>query len=341
MRSMFLFDRFLIRLFFLWSLLFAGLVQANIEVSRPLTDDGGPIRIQTAVFAVDIDEINSADQTFTINLFYQFEWKDARLAHTSEENRQYPLDEIWHPNLQLVNQQKVWETLPRVVLVAGDGTVTYRQRVWGAFSQRLDLRAFPFDQQKFDVIFTTVGMVDDAIVFEPSSPRSSGIADVLSLPDWTLISFSLDPGVYEPVPGDRANPAITFSFTAQRASDYYVIKVIIPLLMILVMATVVFWIDPTEGGIQIGVSTSAMLTLIAYRFAVGADLPKIPYLTRMDSFILVSTIMVAFGLVEVVITSHLAKTKRVHIARRIDWVMRIIFPGLVILMGIWAIPWDR
>jgi hypothetical protein len=35
-----------------------------------------------------------------------------------------------------------------------------------------------------------------------------------------------------------------------------------------------------------------MLTLIAYRFSIGELVPKVAYLTRLDYFILGSTLMV-------------------------------------------------
>ena len=313
---------------------------ADLDVSRPAPESGGPTEVEVSVFLVDIDEINSAEQTFTVNLYYDLSWKDPRLTHASAGVRRYSLGSVWSPNVQLVNQQKLWDTMPTVVEVQRDGTVTYRQRAWGAFSQRLDLRAFPFDTQQFDIVFGAVESPTSEVAFVQSPLRPTGVAQILSLQDWTLDSWKVGAGVYEPIPGDTGTSAWTFSFVASRESNYYISKVILPLLMILIMATSVFWIDPEEGGVQIGVASSAMLTLIAYRFAIGTDLPKIPYLTRMDIFILVSTVMVAVGLVEVVTTSHLAKTGRTATARRIDVVMRWSFPILVVLVGLLSFLWQ-
>jgi hypothetical protein len=39
-----------------------------------------------------------------------------------------------------------------------------------------------------------------------------------------------------------------------------------------------------------------MLTLIAYRFAVDSQLPRLPYMTRLDLFTLASTLLVFFSL---------------------------------------------
>jgi hypothetical protein len=92
------------------------------------------------------------------------------------------------------------------------------------------------------------------------------------------------------------------------------------------MSWVVFLIDPKEAGTQINVAITTMLTLIAYRFAVGTDLPKVSYLTRLDYFILVATFLVFASLVEVVVTSGYAKIGELKRARAIDRWARVLFP---------------
>ena len=77
-----------------------------------------------------------------------------------------------------------------------------------------------------------------------------------------------------------------------------------------------------------------MLTLIAYRFAVGASLPKLPFLTRLDYFILASTVLIFLSLLLVVWTSRLAREGKVERAKAIDrksrWVMPVLFAFLTI-----------
>lgn len=92
------------------------------------------------------------------------------------------------------------------------------------------------------------------------------------------------------------------------------------------MSWTVFWIDPNNGGPQISVAVTSMLTLIAYRFAIGADVPRLPYLTRLDLFILLSSLLVFGSLVEVMWTTALAVAGKAQTARRIDQRCRWIFP---------------
>ena len=53
----------------------------------------------------------------------------------------------------------------------------------------------------------------------------------------------------------------------------------------------------------------------------------VSYLSRLDYLILAATVLVFASLPEVMITSTLAKTNRVDLARRIDRWARILFPS--------------
>ncbi len=101
-----------------------------------------------------------------------------------------------------------------------------------------------------------------------------------------------------------------FDAAASRRPQHYLLKVILPLLLIVFMSWAVFWIDPTMGASQISVAVTSVLTLIAYRFAIGNEVPKLPYLTLLDSLILLAPILVCLSLVEVITTTALSMNNR-------------------------------
>ena len=57
-------------------------------------------------------------------------------------------------------------------------------------------------------------------------------------------------------------------------------------------------------------------------------MPRLPYLTLLDRFILMSTLLVFLSLVEVLITSTLAARGRIDAARTLDRHARWIFPSV-------------
>ncbi len=304
---------------------------AFADISRPGRDADSPTKVEVEVFLLDIDDVDGASQSFDANVYYELRWNDPLLVKEDRSERRQPLYDIWHPRIQLVNQKKVFKSFPEMVEITPSGEVTYRQRVYGSFSQPLELQEFPFDQQVFEIQLAAIGYNSKQVqlVVGPDSK----IAKLFSLPDWNIINWKAESRSVSSSRGDdNIKDVIAFSVEATRRAGYYIGKVITPLFLILAMSWVVFWIDPRETGPQISVAITAMLTLIAYRFSIGTNLPKVEYMTRLDLFILWSSILVFSSLLQVVVTSTLAKSDRLIQAQKIDLLCRWLFPVIFILI---------
>ena len=316
----------------LWlALILAAHTPAFADVGRP-NRNVGPTRVEVAALILNINRISAADQTFDANFYYMLRWTDPRLAH-SQEREAKPLNEVWHPRVQILNQQRVFPSFPAVVSISPEGEVTYRQRVWGTFSQPLDLRDFPFDRQDFSIQLVTSGYTakDLELVIDPRSH----MAERLSLPDWDIVAWNVNATTIQPLPTVPTEiAAVIFSFQAERREQYFIFQVIVPLILIVAMSWIVFWIDPKESGIQISVAITTMLTLIAYRFAVGTNLPKVDYMTRLDYFILGSTVLIYATLVQAVVTASMAKSDKLLGARKVERWSRWLFPGSFIVLAL-------
>ncbi len=301
--------------------------------------EAGPTKISVGLWVGDITQIDSVAQTFSANLLLVLRWQDAQLAHTDPGIKRYELDEIWHPPYVIVNEAgSVERSLPEIAEAAPDGSVVYRQRLVGSFTQSLDLRAFPFDQDNFRVQLVMgryrpaeIEFVPDPSMVAAGLTTGAGIAKELTLKDWTVTSFTTRVLPYAVTPGLEV-AGYSFEFTAARISRHFVVKVIIPLVLIVMMSWAVFWIEPIDANSQLAVAVTSMLTLIAYRFAVDSDVPVLPYLTRLDAFILASTVLVFLSLFEVMVTNKLANCERVELARTIDRCSRVVFPAVFAIL---------
>ena len=307
------------------------------SLSRPEADKG-PTKVYGAMWLIDIDSINSSAQNFIANIYMVFKWKDPRLVNPGGQQRTYEIEKIWNPGIQIANEiGLVRRTFPEVVEVAPDGTATYRQRFVGPFSQPMNLNSFPFDTQKFSIQVVSPRNGPDEVKFERNPewiasglPKAAGIAKNISLPDWQILNFDTVVAPYAISPKAQV-AGFAFDFVAKRDKWHYIWKVILPLLLIVMMSWSVFWINPKNAGTQIAVATTSMLTLIAYRFAIDTQVPKVPYMTKMDQFIVVGTILVFLTLMQVVFTARFAQTGREALAKKIDRVSRWVFPIVFIV----------
>jgi len=313
-------------------ILFTSIAHSSDILSRP-NSESGPTEVEAAIWLIDIDSIDSSAQSFVANIFLRLKWKDPRLAGLNDGPKAYDLTQVWNPRIQITNEiGLVRKTASEVVYVSPDGTVNYRQRYVGPFSQPLDLDDFPFDTQTFSIQFASSDSHSPDINFVPLKkwvddglPQAVGIADDISLPDWMIKGFDAKTSPYVVAPGVEV-AGYKFSFIAKRDIRHYIWKVILPLLFIVMMSWGVFWIDPSQAGTQIAVATTSMLTLIAYRFAIDSQVPRVPYMTKLDQFMVVGTLLVFLCLVQVILTSRLDHIGKTELARKIDRGSRIFFP---------------
>jgi hypothetical protein len=322
------------------SILHARGAEMPAVIDRPVAADG-PTQVSIGIWIVDISNIDSAQQSFTAEIAIVLRWKDPRLTHTGNGVVRHSLEQIWHPRAVIVNEtNSVSRKFPDMAEVEPDGTVIYRQRYAGAFAQPLRLRSFPFDRQTFRLQFVAIRYRPDEVRFVPDQDwidhglkQAAGIAPSITLPDWTIENWNSKSLSYALAPGFE-HSGYAFEFTASRNVQYYILKVILPLVLIVMMSWCVFWIDPNTSNSQLSIAVTSMLTLIAYRFAVDSQLPRLPYMTRLDAFIFASTLLVFFSLIEVLVTTIMDSNHQTARAKKIDRYCRVIFPVVFAIASI-------
>lgn len=295
-------------------------------LSRP--NPAEPTPVSVGILVNDVILVEEPTHSFMADVVVHLSWHDERLADPSATgNRRLPRRTVWSPRFTVLNERRVQTKFDDEVIALPNGDVRYMQRYVGAFNTSFDLRDFPMDSQAlhFDLVF--LGAAEDPldVTVDGTFTRVSG---AFSIVDWRVDEGRATVETFTPVPG-RELPLYRHEIRIERRVGYYVWKILLPLVLITGMAATVFWIDPKNSGPQISVSVSSILTLIAYRFLLGGQVPRLSYLTRLDHFILGATVMVFGALVVVITTSALAGQDRYELARRIDGTARVVYPLLL------------
>lgn len=293
-----------------------------------------PTPVSIAIYVIDIEYIDNLRQNFTADFLVLVRWKDERLAG---RKRTIDLNEIWWPNANVLNGRDLSTLLPKRVEVEEDGSVLYRQRYYGHLAAPLDLRKFPFDEQVLPISIITFGNTPDTIELTFVHDGSGSIDD-FSNSDWEISKGVGNVDIFRAFSSGKSKkefklPIAHFKFEAKRHVFYYIWKVIVPLLVIVMMSWAVFYFDPIEQvAPQIGLGATSILTLIAFLFSLGKILPPIAYLTKIDFFVYTSLSLVFLAFSEAVVTIKLAGSGRITLAKRIDRISRWAFPLLFILI---------
>ena len=307
-------------------------VKKSEELKRP-SRWGEPTFVKIRIYVIDVDEVNSANQNFSASVYYEARWDNPVLRHNGPGPVIRRTTDVWTPRLAVVNQQQAWSAFPSFVEVSPAGEVVLRQKIWGWFSQPLDLRDFPLDQQTLTIHVAGAGLLESdvkLIPLEEAQGRQSGIHKRFSLPDFDVIGWKAESQPYIPFEGEVGVPGYIMEIQIKRRPSYFVWKVIFPLCLIVIMSWIPRWLDPKESGTSIGISTTAFLTLVAYLFAITVLLPKVSYLTRMDDFILLSTLLVFVGLIQTVVLTYLVSVGHITQVERVNKLSRVVYPLLLL-----------
>lgn len=307
----------------------------DADLSRP--DDGRPTPVHLGLYLVDLYDIVGSDQAFLGDVVLKAEWRDPRLAKEGSGVRGMALNEVWNPRLQLANARGATATLPQRVEIDASGRVTYRQLYSGRFSARMSFTDFPLDRHRFRVQVVTLGYSPAEVELRyEGTGIPSGRASQLSITDWAVGPAQIARASFER-PGETPLAGVELWWNARRNLSYPAVQVVLPLVLIVLMGWTALWPDPAAVPSRISIAVTTMLTLIAYRFTLARSLPNLNYLTRMDYFILASTLLVFLVIVMVTLSSRFLGQGRRKLVDGIDRWAIVAYPVLFVV--VFALAW--
>lgn len=315
-------------------IIFLFIVVLTLNINGETLSEGKLREVSISILILDIIKIDDANQRSTIDFVVQLEWMENNLVSKWKEKTSVSKDEIWTPDIQIFNDYNLIKKKKDLYEVNPGGLVLYQQRFVGGINSRHNFSEFPLDE--FIMKIQIVAIIPNELKFIEGNSSSEVQSHRYSISGWKINSEWIEVGVGDERFKDLANT--TYFIAAKRNINYYIWKVIIPLAMVVFMSWLVFWVDPIQIGAQLTVGATAMLTMIAYQFTLSNLIPPVSYLTRLDTFILLSNIIVFIALLEAILTSNLVSHDKKTIARRMDYLARFIFPiayTIVFIKSFW------
>jgi hypothetical protein len=155
------------------------------------------------------------------------------------------------------------------------------------FQNNFKFQSFPFDAQalKYELLFQSSGYNIFPLA-ALGDYEFLGNIKTIDLNEWE--HSGADYKLEKVFDSGYDNYGISYYHFIERNYSYYVSKIILPILIILLISWSVFWIHPKELEARLTVSIVCLLSLIAYTFIIDKDIPKLSYLTLMDYVVLIS-----------------------------------------------------
>jgi hypothetical protein len=295
----------------------------NIDQPNEIMNDVGTLRLDWTdpALAFNPDSCNCTFKLYTENDFNAF------LTDVGGK---------W-PDFTFFNQQGNRWILNRIIQVESNGHVNYLERFSTNFQLDFDWTAFPFDRQDFyikaDMLFP-----ENEYVFVPLD-NFSEIDPLNGEDEFILTTFDTQVNTETSsrlVPTSR----FTFHFSAPRHLSYYIFRLFVPILLIITVSYITFFLKDYSRRIEI--ATGNLLLFIAFSFSLGENYPRMGYLTFMDAIMATTFIINTVVVVLNVYFKWLEQKDERAKADRLEAPMNYLYPlAYLISFGLIAIIFLR
>ncbi len=311
---------------------YASAPAANTLLQPPL-QHGQPVKVAIGLRIINIASIDEVKEQFELDGYLIARWSDPRLAYTpdgpDDGSREYERGQIWIPYFEMVNAVYPHDRYDVSIRGGPDGTINYFERFHVVLSSKFRLRRFPFDEQSLLIIIhpfvRQIGDVAFAL-YDHDVWAANELNQYSSLAQWRF--RTVEPSIRTTnLYGRLSSPEARYTINVTRRYNFYLWKVFLPLLLMVLLSWSVFWVEARDLSNQVQIAVTTILTVIAFAFAISATMPRVPYLTYIDAFFLTCYVFVFLAIVELMAV-HLAhrRERRGDLGIRIQRISR------------WAIP---
>lgn len=294
-----------------------------------------PVPISVGIYIVDITNINETRNTYDVEMDVAVIWRDERLAFDATEagtDRRIHVGagsesvhkKIWTAQIGVANPVGNLSLGQEKLTIFADGRVEIAVRVAATCRANLDYRSFPFDTQVLPLTLESFAWNKDLVKLVPAAGHT-GFAPEFALAEWNVLGLEHRAADIKRVRDPQSFSNLIYEVRIQRESGYYLWKIFLTVFIITSLTFVTFFMS-TEGlGRRAGISSSGILTVIAYQFVTTSSLPRVSYLTVADRVMTLSIIIIALTMAVSIIVDRVDQEK-MKTRLQIDRTCRIVFP---------------
>lgn len=311
------------------------------SLKAQVSESISPIRCKTGVF-IKTMRIHQTEEQFEVMFYW---WLRIDSADITTDYSDIAAIEFINSESEVDTDLIQFDTVNSAYYVVGTCK--------GLFPYKADYHKFPYDIQSLKIAVENKLLNSDDIVYVPddlTTPinlfKDHRIeilnGDQFKIADLTAVS---DPYTYKTNFGDPSvEPHETYSrieFTLKINRDPVGImqKLALPLLVVLILAYLVFYIPDFEIGTASALTVTALLAAIAFQWTLNDALPKVSYLTLVDRIFYMVYIYIFYAMFQTVITYNMNQvaeklmstneTKALKLQKlsdAIEWHSRYLFP---------------
>jgi len=243
-----------------------------------------------------LDKIDTVKQEYLCNIRITSTWEISKQDQyytelLNNKNKEHFFDIMWKPELFFTNIIRTFkeDKWYKVENINNKIIVTENMNVFGKFSGIFKLNKFPFDTQELNITLQSKHSSKELLIlpFGHNYNKFSAKESFKENNEWKIIkdiSYLVSNTSKELSSSKSEYPQITFKFEIKRKSGYYFWNIMFINFLLCLCSFASFSIDKEYIGDKLNVSSMSLLTLIALKFSTTQSIPRVSYLTSLDSY---------------------------------------------------------
>lgn len=276
--------------------------------------------------------IDNKDATSLIDLYY---WYRFDLPEDTTNIKDFY-------EIEFVNGDIIYNEIQEEKIIGKEFYVSGRLK--GNFHFVTNYENYPFDRQKLVIQMEHATMLNEQLILVPD--KQSYLKSGQNKNFWGLSQglesdgfsakkskFLESTRVYETDFGDpsikekQSNYSnLSYNIFVSRDFRPYIMKFLLPLIVIVTLAYLVFYIPAESLELACSLTVTSLLAGIAFQWTISDDLPDVGYLTCVDKIFYLSYFLIMLAMVQTVWTYHLEKNGKEKFSHFLEILGRYIFP---------------
>ena len=274
------------------------LLSLSLLKSQEQDSLAGAQQVHTGIYLMNVYDLDINAYSYYADFYLWFRWKGDR-------------DPM---NIEFVNAVEKWGFTqvpfyeePRKL---EDGSSYNGMRIEGRFYHSFELSSFPLDRHALDIRVEHVDYALDSLIYIPDTATNLLRGDFI-IPGWKIKGAQIEThrnfygtNFGEPDVSGSSFSNFTFRLTIARPVSYFLLKLMLPLLLVILAALSALTIHTRYIDARISLPIGGLLSCIFLQQSYSAALPDVGYMVLMDRIYLLSYLLIAAVILRIVLGAN-------------------------------------
>lgn len=294
------------------------LVQAIIAQTSASQNNSALNEVEVGIYVLNLGKFDIATGSFTVDFYLS-------LKCSKSCNKQ---------DFEFVNGRAT--SIDKII----DSDKEKFYRIQAQLASPIDLKKFPFDQQKIQIVLEDKKNTLDYLVYVPND-KETGIDESIAFAGWNIEPWYSSIREHEYPVYNEVYSQYVLTIPISRVLINSIIKTFLPISFIILVMLSSFVLDPDKITTRLAMVGSALVASVMFHVSLANQVPPVSYLTFADKFMILSYFVILLSFVLNVSLLELHERKQEDLVKKIhrwtEFTMFIVVPlayALLFMFGV-------